>query len=171
MVLRIKEREEAIQILAMDPQVYGKIFTLHRKGNRVDVDALHDRIPLWQDAGKAPRWDLTEQKVAAVEKCFRGCFWWFGNICEYIGERIRPGGSRGARKAGSAPYPLGTPSVLLAASWLLRLHLQVSWLSSGPRKIIAKVLFCLVFLSCEAQKQGKKQELALVCRLIGQSPK
>ena len=25
---------------------------LHRKGNRVDVDALHDRIPLRQDAEK-----------------------------------------------------------------------------------------------------------------------
>ena len=28
---------------------------LHRRGNRVDVDALCDRIPLWQDAGKGPK--------------------------------------------------------------------------------------------------------------------
>ena len=28
---------------------------LHRKGNRVDVDALRDRIPLRQDAGKGPK--------------------------------------------------------------------------------------------------------------------
>ena len=54
MVLRIKEREEAIQLLAMDLQVCGKLLTLHRKGNRVDVETLHNRIPLQQDAGKGP---------------------------------------------------------------------------------------------------------------------
>ena len=27
---------------------------LHRKGNKVDVEALRDRIPLWQGAGKGP---------------------------------------------------------------------------------------------------------------------
>ena len=55
MVLRIKEREEAIQLLAMDPQVCGKLLMLHRKGNRVDVEALHNRIPLPQGAGKGPQ--------------------------------------------------------------------------------------------------------------------
>ena len=55
MVLRIKEREEAIQLLAMDPQVYGKLLTLHRQGNRVDVDALCDRIPFRQDVKKGPK--------------------------------------------------------------------------------------------------------------------
>ena len=55
MVLRIKEREEAIQLLAMDPQVCGKLLTLHRKGNGVDVEALRDRIPLRQGAGKGPQ--------------------------------------------------------------------------------------------------------------------
>ena len=55
MVLRIKEREEAIQLLAMDPQVFGKLLTLHQKGYRVDVEALRDRIPLRQDAGKGPQ--------------------------------------------------------------------------------------------------------------------
>ena len=54
MVLRIKEREEAIYLLAMDPQVCGKLLKLHRKGNGVDVETLHDRIPLRQDAGKGP---------------------------------------------------------------------------------------------------------------------
>ena len=32
---------------------------LHRKGNRVDVEALRDRIHLRQDTGKeSPRWDI-----------------------------------------------------------------------------------------------------------------
>ena len=39
----------------MDPQVCGKLFTLHRKGNRVDVEALRDRIPLRQGARKGPQ--------------------------------------------------------------------------------------------------------------------
>ena len=38
----------------MDPKVFGKLLTLHRRGNGVDVEALHDRIPLRQDAGKGP---------------------------------------------------------------------------------------------------------------------
>ena len=43
----------------MDPKVCGKLLTLHRRGNGVDVEALRDRIPLWQIAGKGPKWDLT----------------------------------------------------------------------------------------------------------------
>ena len=27
----------------------------HQKGSKVDVDALRDRIPLWQDGGKGPK--------------------------------------------------------------------------------------------------------------------
>ena len=39
----------------MDPKVCGKLLTLHLLGNRVDVDALRDRIPLRQDAGKGSK--------------------------------------------------------------------------------------------------------------------
>ena len=39
----------------MDPKVYGKLLTLHQRGNGVDVEALHDRFPLWQIAGKGPK--------------------------------------------------------------------------------------------------------------------
>ena len=45
---------------------------LHRKGNRVDVDALRIRIPLRQDAGKAPRWALTGIEGYGRSKVF----WW-----------------------------------------------------------------------------------------------
>ena len=50
MVLRIKEREQAILLQAMDPSVCGKVLMLHRNGNRVDVEALRDRIPFRQGA-------------------------------------------------------------------------------------------------------------------------
>ena len=43
----------------MDPKVYGKLLTHHRRGYGVDVEALRDRFPLRQIAGKGPRWDLT----------------------------------------------------------------------------------------------------------------
>ena len=38
----------------MDPKVYGKLLTLHWRGNGGDVEALRDPIPLRQDAGKGP---------------------------------------------------------------------------------------------------------------------
>ncbi len=43
----------------MDPKVCGKLLTTHRRGYSVDVEALHHRFPLRQDAEKGPRWDLT----------------------------------------------------------------------------------------------------------------
>ena len=138
MVLRIKEREEAIQLLAIDPQVYCKLVTLHRKGNRVDVDDPRDQIPLRQDTGKGPQMGshgyrrLRRWKSVFVDSA--------GGLGIYVNIQVKELGQdshRGPTRVG------GMPSVLVAASWLLRLYLQVSWLSSGPRKIIAKVLFRL----------------------------
>ena len=39
----------------MDPKVCGKLLTHHRRDYGVDVEALHDRIPLRQGAGKGPK--------------------------------------------------------------------------------------------------------------------
>ena len=56
----------------MDPKVCGKLLTLHRRGNGVDVEALHDRFPS-ADRRKRPQDGISRvQKVAAVEKWFRG---------------------------------------------------------------------------------------------------
>ena len=51
----------------MDPKVCGKLFTHHRRGYGVDVEALRDRTPLRQIAEKGPRWDLT-----GIEDCGGG---------------------------------------------------------------------------------------------------
>ena len=51
----------------MEPKVCGKLLTHHRRGYGVDVEALCDRIPLWQITGKGPRWDLT-----GIEGCGDG---------------------------------------------------------------------------------------------------
>ena len=61
----------------MDPKVYGKLLTHHRRGYGVDVEALRDRFPSGGAPEKAPRWDLMGTVLAAVEKWFRGppgCF-------------------------------------------------------------------------------------------------
>ena len=39
----------------MDPKVYGKLLTLHRRGYGVDVEALRDQFPLRQIAEKGPK--------------------------------------------------------------------------------------------------------------------
>ena len=59
--MRIKEREEAIYLITMDPKVCGKLLTHHRRGYGVDVEALRDS-PSGRSPEKAPRWDLTGTK-------------------------------------------------------------------------------------------------------------
>ena len=39
----------------MDLKVCGKLLTHHQRGYGVDVEALHDRFPLRQIAGKGPQ--------------------------------------------------------------------------------------------------------------------
>ena len=39
----------------MDPKVCGKLLTHHQRGYGVDVEALRDRCPLRQSAGKGPK--------------------------------------------------------------------------------------------------------------------
>ena len=173
MVLRIREREEDIQLLAMDPQVCGKLLILHLKGNRVDVEALRDRIPLRQDAGKGPKmgshWNRRLRRWKSVFVDASGGLGIYVNIqAKELGQATQ-GGHKGW---GTRPTPMGAPSILVAASWLFRLDLQVSGVSSGPRKIIAKVSFRLdsVWYSFSTKLKNKeKHEPALGSRLIGQS--
>ena len=143
MVQRIKEREEAIYILAMDPQVCGKLLTLHRRGNGVDVEALHDRFLLRQIAGKGPK--MGSHRLRRSQR------WRSGFVAPADVFRVKSiyrrknqvgGAMRGPRGWG-APTPLGVPSCVVNASLRLRLHLQVFWFAFDPRKIIVKVLFRL----------------------------
>ena len=105
MVLRIKEREEANQLITMDPKVCGKLLTLHRRGNGVNVQALRDQIPLQQDAGKGPQMGSHGvQKDAAVEKWFCGSPRCFQGIRVYIqAEELGQGSYEGPTRVGACP--------------------------------------------------------------------
>ena len=101
-----------------------------------------------------------------VEKCFRGWLWWFGDIREYIGERIRSGGSQGAHKGGSVPYPPGHAlrpcARLVAPPTSSPSLLVVFWSKKNHRE--GFIPFGIPFL--RNTKTRRKQELALGSRLI-----
>ena len=46
----------------MDPKVCGKLLTHHQRGYGVDVEALHDRIPLRRIARKGPKMGSHEKR-------------------------------------------------------------------------------------------------------------
>ena len=67
----------------MDPKVYGKLLTTHRRGYGVDVEALHGRSPPPDGAPtKAPRWDLANTKGYGGGNCFSLAPWMFSG---YVG--------------------------------------------------------------------------------------
>ena len=92
----------------MDPKVYGKLLTHHRRGYGVDVEALRDRIPLWQIAEKGPKIGSHGYRRLRLWKsgcrspgCFQG-------MRVYIGERSRSVELRGAHEGGGrAALPRG----------------------------------------------------------------
>ena len=150
----------------MDPKVCGKLLTHHRRGYGVDVEALRDRFPLRQIAGKGPKMGshgyrrLRRWKVVSwLPLMFLG----YKSINRQKSTSVE---LRGAHEGGCAPTPWARPP----ASWSSRLQLQVFWIAFGPRKIIAKVSFRLdsVWYSFSAKlKIWGKQKLALGSRLIG----
>ena len=84
----------------MDPKVCGKLLTHHRRGYGVDLEALCDRIPLRQITGKGPDGISRVQKVAAVEKWFRGSPRCFQGLRVYIGKISRSVELQGAHEGG-----------------------------------------------------------------------
>ena len=97
----------------MDPKVSGKLLTHHERGYGVNVEALHDQIPLRQITGKGP------QMGSHGYKRLR---WWksgfvapldvFRDESIYIGERSRSVELQGAHEGGGAPHYLVAASLL-----------------------------------------------------------
>ena len=123
MVLKIKEREEAIQLLAMDPQVCGKLLTHHRRGSKVDVEALRDRFPLRQSTRKGLQMGSRKNRGLRWRKCYSGWlsvgFRMFENLQKWNQvKRSHEGPSRhqDAPPQGRALLPCGGFVNLLASS-------------------------------------------------------
>ena len=113
----------------MDPKVCVQLLTLHRRGYGVDVQALRDRFPLRQSAGKGSKMGSRGyRKVTAVEIVFRGAPGCFQGPWIYIGGRSTSVDARGAHETGGAPCR-GAPPI----SWKLRLLLDLHSKSSGSR--------------------------------------
>ena len=136
---------------------------LHQKGNRVDVDALHDRIPLRQDAGKCPNMgshgnrSLWQWKSVFVDA--------FGGLEIYVNiqdEELGQGSHEGSTRQGSAPYPPGRalhPCGRLAALLTCTPSLLVVfWSKKNQRESFILFGLCLVFLFCKTLKLAEKTE-------------
>ena len=166
MVLRIKEREEAIQLLAMDPQACGKLLTLHRNGNRVDVHALRDQIPLQQDAEKGPKLGCHGNKrLRQWKSVFMDASSGSGIYVNIQEEELDQGSPEGPTRVGARP----------PASWLPRCFLDVHSKSPGLRFFQKRSSrrFHSVWIPFLRNTEicKKKQQFALGLRLIGQSQK
>jgi len=132
----------------MDPKVCGKLLMHHRRGYGVDVEALRDRFPLWQIAGKGPKMGSHE---------YRRLWQWKRGFVAL--SDVRRWSYEGPMRVGACLAPLGAPSCLMASSWSSRLRLQVFWFVFGPRKIITKVSFRLdsVWYSFSAKLKNKEK--------------
>ena len=99
---------------------------------------------------KAPRWDLTVTEGCGGGKVFS---WMPLVVWEYIGERIRSRGARGAHKGeGRALCPCGR---LVAPPTSSPSLLVVFWSKKNHREGLIPFGLRLVFLFCETLKQGK----------------
>ena len=155
----------------MDPKVCGKLLTYHRRGYGFDVEALRDRFPLRQIAGKAPRWDLTSTEGCSggkVVSWLRLMFLGYKSIYrrkKYVGGA--PWGPQGWGRAyppRCALLPRGrlvasltsTPSLLDCVC--SKNHTPEGFIPFGLR---------LIFFFLRNTEIGRKQQFGLGLRLIG----
>ena len=140
----------------MDPKVCGKLLTLHRRGYGVDVEALRDRFPLRQIAGKGPkmgshgyrrlrRWKSGSVALLDV----------FGYKSIYRRKKYVGGATRGPRGWGARLPPWARPP----ASWPPRGVPDFNSKSSGLLSFQERSSqrfhsfgFRLVFLFCKTLK-------------------
>jgi hypothetical protein len=145
----------------MDPKVCGRLLTLHRRSNGVDVEALRDRIPLRQIAGKGPKMGSGVSGTCGGWNCFS---WMLLGFREYM--RIyRPrkevrGLPRGPQARGRAPtlgrdpVAYGLLGTLLSSS---PSPTGVFWSKKNHHERFILFGLRLIFLLSVTQKQGKNR--------------
>ena len=157
-VLKIQEREEALQLLAMDPQVYGELLTHHRRGHGVDEEALRIRIPPPTGHQNVPQMGSCEDRSLRRRKStFDDLLIFFWNLWEYIGKRPRAEEAQGAHKPRRRGPYLPRLGGFWGPWWPPALVLKFPDLLLFRKKIGSFVPFglCLKSSSEKGQKHGK----------------
>ena len=131
----------------MDPKVYGKLLTTHQKGYGVDVEALHGRFPLRQNA---------DEGTKMGSRGYRRLWWWklcFGcsldvfEVCRLIEEEeVRRWPPKGPTRQGARPTLSWPPRLLLD------LHSKSSGSHSFQKSRFRRFGLCLIFLSFKILK-------------------
>ena len=158
-VLRIKKREEAIQLLPTDPQVYGEILMHHRRSTNEDDEPLRDRVPLRQAAGIGLQIGSRGSRTCRGYNCVSSTRLGF---LEYLGiyraERRWKGPSWAPPPIRVHQGPLAWPGGWWAP-WAFPRALP--WLPScllgrkkSPKSSVAFGL-CLVLIFCEVKNKQK----------------
>ena len=110
--MRIKEREEAIQQITMDPKVYGKLLTHHQRSSKDDEEPLRDRFPSDRVPEKASRRYLMVLELVVAEKVFHGLLCWFHNFREFIEAELGQMEPHGSHNTPRRAYPWVCPGGL-----------------------------------------------------------
>ena len=101
----------------MDPKVYGKLLTTHRKGYGVDVEALHGRFPLRQSAGEGSKMGSRGYRRLRQWKLCSGAPWMFlGYVGLYRRKKYVVGRLRGPRDRARALPSCGRLSCFLTCT-------------------------------------------------------
>ena len=162
-VLIIKEREEAIQLLTMDPQVYKELLTHHRRRTNGHDEPLHDGVQIGSDgSGLCGGW-------INISSTPQG-FW---NIGVFIEQRGVAGGHRGGHNPTGRAWASRRALVSCAHLGLpLRYFfgpLDVFQSKKSTKSFTAFGLR-LILITCNV-KNMQKQQLALGTMSIGQYQK
>ena len=103
----------------MNPKVFGKLLTHHRRGYGVDVEVLPDRFPPGGASENAPRWDLTGTEGCGGGNRVSWCSLMFSGYMSIYRRRKEVGGAtRGPRGWGARLPSLGAPPYLMASLFL-----------------------------------------------------
>ena len=114
----------------MDPKVCGKLLSTHRRGKDVDVEALHGRFPLRQNADEGSKMGSHGYRRLRWRNISSVAPWMFLGYVglyrrkKYVGGRSRGPGDRGRALEGWACPPI---------SWRPRMLLDLHSKSSGSR--------------------------------------
>ena len=155
----------------MDPKVWGKLLTTHRKGYGVDVEALRSGFPLWQNTADGSKMGSRGYRRLQWRKYFFSgsldVFVVRGYIYEEEVGRWPP---EGPTRQGACPVGVARPPISWPPRFLLDLHSKssgsCSFQKSRSRRFHSVwTPFDIPFL--RNTEIGKKKQYGLGLQLVG----